>query len=589
MKSVVFKENKQSRQSVIQTAAVVHTENISPGPSRANSSDPWGSDPEKCIDRMSSEPNKSNKTTDRNLFSVINEDEELWDDIPVVKSDMPKNTQLNEKTKTQKQEVTESVNEVTAEDPWGNKKEKRGITNDKNKHNAEHRSSEWDDEKNCNVWESEKTLNNSSNNRITNAQALRAEYRQAKKKPINNDTHDVSKTNTLSEWENNWGESEQMLDEQPIYMRNSKLPSHVLQGQCVDGPLNQQSVPVNSISNRPPKAENRDTNTNRSNGIKVVSDWDDDWVSSEGTAIAQSNNTQPANHTRNALNIQPVETSERIPRVLSNGERVNQANAKENKKFDLQDGHAKPYRTSKEQPTANSQMKHKTENNVPHKTDVVSQKPNQSKISRSLPTMSDLEHSTSNNIPLVTFSENNMGQGISNNSFQNSQINDVDHYQLPNENRRVSDGSRVVVRQRKKPNAWDNKTSDKPISRIRTPVKELKIQQEWTAIEIEPVMDTDRLSKKFPFLDIQPNIKTEPSQTNAKKQTPTPEHAAAFVKAFDTSKENTNALDDKNSQSNKAQIFYGFGVGRFRKYATAWLAKFRAKKAPVETVPSVWN
>ena len=175
---------------------------------------------------------------------------------------------------------------------------------------------------------------------------------------------------------------------------------------------------------------------------------------------------------------------------------------------------------------------------------------------------------------------------------------DIDMVNLPAENKRkvlVKNGNRIVTNPGpRNSRAWSNQPKRESISSgRRTPVKEVRLSRDWSAIEIEPVLDTDRLGKKFPFLNASSTTTTtsEPTSASATKpNTTTPKHAPAPTKAFEnTTKIANKAKTTLKDDNENPQIFYGFGVGRFRKYATAWLAKFRTKKSPVESMPTVWN
>lgn len=170
---------------------------------------------------------------------------------------------------------------------------------------------------------------------------------------------------------------------------------------------------------------------------------------------------------------------------------------------------------------------------------------------------------------------------------------DVEMVHLPHENSNYpTNGSKVNTKPGKSPRAWGNQSQKESSMGKRTPVTQVHLKREWTAIEIEPVIEIDRLGKKFPFLN--ENIeakKEEPSNDFTRTQSKTqPKQAGLFFTAFDPATGDKDKDDRKNEDSgSKSQIFYGFGVGKFRKFAVAWLNKFRAKKSPVKSVASEWS
>ena len=151
------------------------------------------------------------------------------------------------------------------------------------------------------------------------------------------------------------------------------------------------------------------------------------------------------------------------------------------------------------------------------------------------------------------------------------------------------------------PPAWDsrradNNKSDK--SGKKTPVTELKPRQEL--IEAESVIGTNRLGNKFPFLNINQPKESKPGKNNDKKSEndDNPENRGKsntavvlrgreLVGKIDLPKRDfpplpntltgeAGAIAASNDlgglkQETRNEIFYGFGVGRWRVAAAKWL------------------
>lgn len=176
---------------------------------------------------------------------------------------------------------------------------------------------------------------------------------------------------------------------------------------------------------------------------------------------------------------------------------------------------------------------------------------------------------------------------------------EIDHVKLSNEEiqrpHKDQNGKNVSTR------AWLPKSNNQTTrSDRKTPVKSLPKVQSWTSIEIEPILGSDRLGKKFPFLNFH---NTSPdSQTKANNMTEesrlkknrNDNDLVKQIKVQDESndkivKANVLSKFQKGKPSSSEQIFYGFGMGKFRKVAATWLAKVRFKKNPTLTGQSDWR
>lgn len=147
--------------------------------------------------------------------------------------------------------------------------------------------------------------------------------------------------------------------------------------------------------------------------------------------------------------------------------------------------------------------------------------------------------------------------------------------------------------------AWQPQTQKLSMkSGRKTPVKSIPKAQSWTTMEPEPVIETDRLGKKFPFLNVdQSSSATTPKMKRNASETDVHKFDSAMSELRRTSepvksdkmKDAVNAFTETTKKSNKSSLSYGFGVhDRFKAVAAAWLAKFRGKKNPVKTVNSEW-
>ncbi|KAL4224006.1 hypothetical protein ACF0H5_017463 [Mactra antiquata] len=153
-------------------------------------------------------------------------------------------------------------------------------------------------------------------------------------------------------------------------------------------------------------------------------------------------------------------------------------------------------------------------------------------------------------------------------------------------------------------NAWHSQKrpgSDNVKSRRTTVIKPIPKVQSWTALEPEPVLDADRLGKKFPFLNVGPagqsdtqSMKKSASETDVQKFMPNaterPRKTSEIIQT-DKRKAVIDAFTNKpeKSKSKDSSLVYGFGIHqRFKQIAQAWIGKVRMKKNPVKTVNSEW-
>ena len=142
-----------------------------------------------------------------------------------------------------------------------------------------------------------------------------------------------------------------------------------------------------------------------------------------------------------------------------------------------------------------------------------------------------------------------------------------------------------------------------------TPIQELNITHKSTIVDIEPVIGSDRIGRKFPFLSLendcekQVKLSRKSFTTNAwsrssktkrlsmkVNQTPDSivEETSVTVASDTTMEEHSDSLRTQTKE-NSNQMFYGFGIGRFRKVATNWLNKLRMKRNNVKLVNSKWD
>ncbi|XP_060559158.1 uncharacterized protein LOC132719407 [Ruditapes philippinarum] len=178
---------------------------------------------------------------------------------------------------------------------------------------------------------------------------------------------------------------------------------------------------------------------------------------------------------------------------------------------------------------------------------------------------------------------------------------EIDDVKLPNDNIQRPDseppGKKISTK------AWLPQPNNDGIkSGRKTPVKAFPKVQSWTAIEIEPVLGSDRLEKKFPFLSID-NINAEKTRQIGSSSS---NHLDKNVSDSELTKPSFNEstsypsvpkrISEGDVLSNlvktkiepQDKIFYGFGTGRFRNMAAAWISKFRSKKNPVKTANVAW-
>ena len=156
--------------------------------------------------------------------------------------------------------------------------------------------------------------------------------------------------------------------------------------------------------------------------------------------------------------------------------------------------------------------------------------------------------------------------------------------------------------------------SDRQRNEIRkatrvTPIHEVNITHRSTIVDIEPVIGSDRIGRKFPFLNLendcekQVKLSRKSFTTNAwsrssktkrlsmkVNQTPDSivEETSVTVTSDTTMEEHSDRLRTQTKE-NSNQMFYGFGIGRFRKVATNWLNKLRMKRNNVKLVNSKWD
>lgn len=146
----------------------------------------------------------------------------------------------------------------------------------------------------------------------------------------------------------------------------------------------------------------------------------------------------------------------------------------------------------------------------------------------------------------------------------------------------------------------------------KTPVENLTFKRH-SLTEPDPVFTSDRLAKKFPFLDAGANNdqkanKNIPTASNTGMRKNKSDTALVF-RGQDTLKPSNNTKKDfpdiPNTLSGedaelakqiaaanpemRDKIFYGFGVGKWRLMATTWLNKWKMKKKPMKTEDSVWE
>ena len=159
--------------------------------------------------------------------------------------------------------------------------------------------------------------------------------------------------------------------------------------------------------------------------------------------------------------------------------------------------------------------------------------------------------------------------------------------------------------------AWNNTKPDNSSTEKRkgskTPVKELmKTPRRVSLPEPEPVFETDRLAKKFPFLNAGDSAKNDAkddkpsdgmrknqSDSNLNKLFGKGKPSGGLSKISSDPNITTKEKDDKNVSSinpdTRDKIFYGFGVGRWRLAAAKWLNTWKMKRRPVKTGESSWD
>jgi len=154
-------------------------------------------------------------------------------------------------------------------------------------------------------------------------------------------------------------------------------------------------------------------------------------------------------------------------------------------------------------------------------------------------------------------------------------------------------------------NAWASLPDTKAKSRRNTPVKQINLNRDISLIDAEPVFETNRLAKRFPFL-VNPEtdeISEEPNfterstskqvnfvvkSTNIPGTSPKKDFETKTLAAF----QNTvfgGKQDSNKSNKTRGALSYGFGVSKARQYATAWMNKLKSKWNPVQTANTEWN
>ncbi|XP_052799480.1 uncharacterized protein DDB_G0287625-like [Mya arenaria] len=144
---------------------------------------------------------------------------------------------------------------------------------------------------------------------------------------------------------------------------------------------------------------------------------------------------------------------------------------------------------------------------------------------------------------------------------------------------------------------------------VKTPVKELNRQP---LTEPEPVFDTGRLGKRFPFLNGNKDKRASQDESFANPQNPMRRNqsdsdlvtngnsvskANPALNKFFPPLPNTLSKEDKKlaekmmdiNPEMQSKIFYGFGVGKWRLMAAKWLNMWKMKKKPVKTESSTWD
>ncbi|KAH3894118.1 hypothetical protein DPMN_018276 [Dreissena polymorpha] len=146
--------------------------------------------------------------------------------------------------------------------------------------------------------------------------------------------------------------------------------------------------------------------------------------------------------------------------------------------------------------------------------------------------------------------------------------------------------------------------------RSKTPVKDItKRNERQTLTDPEPVLDTDRLGKKFPFLKTKDSagksndpIRKNQSDSNLvlKGSISNPMNGKVdnhLTRNSRLSLPNTMPDEEKGEVEKfknlnpdlRDKVFYGFGVGRWRYAAVKWLNMWKMKRRPVKTGDSNWD